>query len=233
MRELVFDTETTGFYAEGGDRIVEIGMVELVDRKMTGNNLHMYFNPEKIISEETIAVHRLTNEFLADKPTFASKADEILKYIGDDSALVAHNASFDMSFLNAELLRAGKPVIDQARFVDTLALSRRKYPQYSKHNLDAICRRLDISLDEREKQGHGALLDSLLLVKVYFDLTDKKELDLSGETLLYEGREKIDLTELYKTAPKKDFRTVAPTDDEQNLHAEFLAKFKIATIWNT
>ncbi|MDR2933690.1 MAG: DNA polymerase III subunit epsilon [Rickettsiales bacterium] len=233
MRELVFDTETTGFSAENGDRMVEIGMVELIDKRMTGNNLHLYFNPEKTISDEVIAVHHLTNEFLSDKPKFTEMAEEILKYIGDDSVLIAHNAAFDMSFLNTELLKAGKSAIDPSRFIDTLLLSRRKYPQYSKHSLDAICRRLDISLDEREKQGHGALLDSLLLVKVYFDLTDKKELDLTGNSDKDFLQEKINLSDLYKDAVKKDFRIVLPTADEVKSHDEFLAKFKTPTIWNT
>lgn len=229
MRELVFDTETTGFYADKGDRIIEIGMVELVDRKLTNNNLHMYFNPEKEISKDAIEVHKITNEFLFDKPLFSEKAKEIFDYIGSDSKLIAHNASFDMSFLNMELKKAGFPIIEKDRFIDTLSLSRKKYPQYSKHSLDAICNRLDISLSEREKQGHGALLDSLLLVKVYFDLTDKKELDFAEDNKQKQNV-KIDLLKLYNDKTIKNFRTVFPSQIELDDHDSTISKIK-DSIW--
>lgn len=223
MRELVFDTETTGFYADNGDRMIEIGIVEIVNRRMTGNNLHMYFNPEKEVSKEAIAVHKLTNEFLSDKPKFIDKAKEIFDYIGSDSNLIAHNASFDMSFLNMELVKAGFPAIGKDRFIDTLILSRRKYPQYNKHSLDAICNRLDISLTEREKNGHGALLDALLLVKVYFDLTDKKELDLNDFDLKIKQGVRLDLLKIYENKPIKNCRVVSPKDHELADHEKLIS----------
>lgn len=233
MRELVFDTETTGFYADRGDRIIEIGMVELIDRKLTNNNLHLYFNPEREVSKDAVAVHKITDEFLHDKPLFKEKAKEILDYIGNDSKLIAHNASFDMSFLNMELLRAGFPSIEENRFIDTLELSRKKYPQYRKHSLDAICNRLDISLSEREKKGHGALLDSLLLVKVYFDLTDKKELDLVDDNNETKQKtiKKINLSKIYGNKPIKHFRKVILKNNELLLHKKVISKIK-NSIWN-
>ena len=230
MRELVFDTETTGFYADNGDRLIEIGMVELINRQITGNNLHLYFNPEREVSSDAIAVHKLTNEFLSDKPKFAEKVNEIINYIGNDSILIAHNASFDMSFLNMELIRSGFGPIDKNRFVDTLLLSRKKYPQYTKHSLDAICNRLDISLSEREKNGHGALLDALLLVKVYFDLTDKKELDLSDD-LNEKHILKQDLSQIYK-GDIKHFRFIDPTSEELMEHEKLIEKLK-NPIWKS
>ncbi|MCA3693403.1 DNA polymerase III subunit epsilon [Aquidulcibacter sp.] len=173
MREIVFDTETTGTDPERGDRIVEIGCVELIDLVPTGATFHRYINPERDVPAEVVRVHGLTNEFLADKPVFGASevVEELLAFIGD-APLVAHNAEFDRRFLNAELGRLGLPLIPKERCVDTLVIARKKYPG-APASLDALCRRLNIDLTARDK--HGALLDSQLLAAVYLELKGGRE----------------------------------------------------------
>ena len=143
MREIVLDTETTGMNPAEGDRMVEIGCIELVNHMPTGKNLQLYINPEREISEEVIAVHGITNEFVADKPTFAECYTDFIDFIGKDSKLVIHNAEFDMKFINYQLGQVGHPAISWSRVVDTLAMARKKFPG-SPANLDALCRRFDI-----------------------------------------------------------------------------------------
>ncbi|HET8534802.1 MAG TPA: DNA polymerase III subunit epsilon, partial [Sphingomicrobium sp.] len=154
MREIVFDTETTGLNPSGGDRIVEIGCVEIYNRVETGRHFHAYFNPEREMPSEAEAVHGLTTIFLSDKPRFSDKVDELLDFI-EDSPLVAHNASFDFGFLNFELEQCGRPAVCMSRMVDTLMLARSKHPG-AKHSLDALCVRFGIDRSQRIK--HGALL---------------------------------------------------------------------------
>ncbi len=171
MREIVFDTETTGLDSTA-DRVIEIGGVELVDRFLTGNTFHVYINPEgREVHPEALAVHGISNAALADKPVFSQVADEFLEFISD-AKLIAHNASFDIGFLNAELARAGHPAIDSSHVVDTLAIARRKHPM-GPNSLDALCRRYGIDNSHRAK--HGALLDSELLAEVYIELVGGKQ----------------------------------------------------------
>lgn len=166
MREIVFDTETTGLEPGEGHRIVEIGCVELRDHFPTGNTLQFYLNPERDIPVESVRVHGLTAEFLADKALFADIADEFLAFIGD-APLVIHNASFDIKFINAELKRAGRPAIPLARAIDTIEIAKRKVPG-ARYSLDELCKRFGIDLTVRAK--HGALLDAQLTAEVYLEL---------------------------------------------------------------
>ena len=174
MREIVFDTETTGLNPLGGDRMVEIGCVEIINRVETGRHYHAYFYPERDMPFEAEMVHGLTNAFLSDKPLFADKAEELLEFI-EDSPLVAHNASFDFGFLNYELERCGRPTVSMNRMRDTLQLARMKHPG-AKHSLDALCMRFGIDRSHRVK--HGALLDAQLLAQVYVELTGGRQIGL-------------------------------------------------------
>ncbi len=174
IREIIFDTETTGLYPGNGDRLVEIGCIEIIDYVKTGRTFHVYINPERDISDEAYQVHKLSTEFLSTKPVFKDIADDFLDFIGEDSNLVAHNAVFDIAFINMELARIGKPKIDQARVVDTLKISRKKFPKQRKHSLDALCKKYNINNAIRSVEGHGALLDSELLLQVYVKLLDIK-----------------------------------------------------------
>ena len=174
MREIVFDTETTGLNPAGGDRMVEIGCVEMFNRVETGRHFHAYFNPERAMPSEAEAVHGLTTIFLSDKPSFADKAEELLDFI-EDSPLVAHNASFDFGFLNFELERCGRAGVPLSRMVDTLVLARTRHPG-AKHSLDALCMRFGIDRSQRVK--HGALLDAQLLAQVYVELTGGRQIGL-------------------------------------------------------
>ena len=174
MREIVFDTETTGLNPSGGDRMVEIGCVEIYNRVETGRHFHAYFNPERDMPIEAEAVHGLTAIFLSDKPRFSEKVAELLDFI-EDSPLVAHNASFDFGFLNFELERCGLAAVSMSRMVDTLTLARSKHPG-AKHSLDALCVRFGIDRSHRVK--HGALLDAQLLAQVYVELTGGRQIGL-------------------------------------------------------
>ena len=174
MREIVFDTETTGLNPAGGDRMVEIGCVEMFNRVETGKHFHAYFNPERLMPSDAEAVHGLTNIFLSDKPLFGDRVEELLDFIAD-SPLVAHNAAFDFSFLNFELERCGRPIVCGSRMVDTLTLARTRHPG-AKHSLDALCVRFGIDRSHRVK--HGALLDAQLLAQVYVELTGGRQIGL-------------------------------------------------------
>jgi DNA polymerase-3 subunit epsilon len=174
MREIVFDTETTGLNPGGGDRMVEIGCVEIYNRVETGRHFHAYFNPERAMPSEAEAVHGLTTVFLSDKPFFSEVAEQLLDFI-EDSPLVAHNASFDFGFLNFELERCGRAPVPMTRMIDTLMLARSKHPG-AKHSLDALCMRFGIDRSHRVK--HGALLDAQLLAQVYVELTGGRQIGL-------------------------------------------------------
>ncbi|WP_370676261.1 DNA polymerase III subunit epsilon [Pleomorphomonas sp. PLEO] len=177
MREIVFDTETTGLDPKTGDRLVEIGCVEVVNRFPTGRNFHVYINPGRSVPKEAFDVHGLSDEFLADKPRFDDVADAFLAFV-DDAQLVAHNASFDMGFINFELKASGRSTYGTDRVVDTLMMARRKHPG-APASLDALCNRYGIDRSRRVK--HGALLDAELLAEVYLELTGGRQagLDLS------------------------------------------------------
>ena len=174
MREIVFDTETTGLNPAGGDRLVEIGCVEMFNRVETGRHFHAYFNPERDMPFEAQEIHGLTNLFLSDKPRFAEGVEALLDFI-EDSPLVAHNAGFDFGFLNFELERCGRPAVGLHRMIDTLTLARSKHPG-AKHSLDALCMRFGIDRSHRVK--HGALLDAQLLAQVYVELTGGRQIGL-------------------------------------------------------
>jgi DNA polymerase III subunit epsilon len=166
MREIVLDTETTGLSPRDGHRIVEIGAVELINHMPSGESFHVYLNPMRDMPREAEAIHGLSSEFLKDKPTFDAIADSFLAFIGKDPMII-HNASFDMTFINWELMAIGRQAIDPAQVVDSLAIAKQKYPMAS-NSLDALCRRFGIDLSKRTK--HGALLDSELLADVYLEL---------------------------------------------------------------
>lgn len=174
MREIVFDTETTGLSFQGGDRLVEIGCVEMVNRVETGRTFHAYFHPERTMPPEASAVHGLTDAFLSDKPLFAARVDEMLEFLGD-APLVAHNATFDMSFLNGELQRCGRPMVAMGRMIDTLPIARSRHPG-AKHTLDALCSRYGV--DRSHRVLHGALLDAQLLAQVYVELMGGRQIGL-------------------------------------------------------
>jgi DNA polymerase-3 subunit epsilon len=175
MREIVLDTETTGFEPSEGHRIVEIGCVELIDHLPTGNSYRCYLNPERLVPIESQRIHGLTDEFLADKQKFAEVAEEFLAFLGD-APLVIHNASFDLKFVNAELHRTGHPPIPHARAIDTIEIAKAKIPG-ARYSLDELCKRFAIDLSSRTK--HGALLDAELTAQVYLELVGGRQRKLS------------------------------------------------------
>lgn len=174
MREIIFDTETTGFDPQSGDRMVEIGCIEMIDRVETGESFHCYYNPQRTMPKAAEQVHGLSDVFLSDKKLFASGADELLEFLGEAN-LVAHNAQFDFNFLNAELVLCGKKPVSQFRMVDTLAIAKVKHPG-AKLSLDALCSRYGIDRSHRVK--HGALLDAELLTQLYIELTGGRQIGL-------------------------------------------------------
>jgi len=174
MREIVFDTETTGLDPRSGDRMVEIGCIEMVNRVPTGRTFHAYFNPDRPMPIEAEQVHGLGDAFLADKPRFHETMHELLEFLAD-SPLVAHNAQFDFGFLNWELGACGHPEVALERMIDTLAIARRRHPG-AKHSLDALCTRYGI--DRSHRVRHGALLDAELLAQVYVELTGGRQIGL-------------------------------------------------------
>lgn len=178
LREIVFDTETTGLDPYQGHRLVEIGCVELLNRIPTGQIFHCYFNPERDMPAEAFAVHGLSSQFLGEKPLFAELAGDLLAFLGD-APLIAHNAAFDLGFLNAELERVKRPPLPRARLIDTLLLARRKYPG-AQNRLDDLCQRFRIDNSRRTK--HGALLDAELLAEVYLELIEVRQAQLGLET---------------------------------------------------
>jgi len=230
MREIVFDTETTGLSPLNGDRLVEIGCVELFNRVETGRTFHAYFNPGRSMPSEAEAVHGLSDIFLSDKPFFHENCEELLDFIGD-APLVAHNASFDFGFLNAELELCGRPLICMTRMVDTLALARTRHPG-AKHSLDALCTRYGVDRSLRIK--HGALIDAQLLSQVYVELTGGRQIGLSlaAETVAAPTRsdERI-MVSASVSAIVRPPRPHAPTEDELARHAAFLAEIT-DPLWN-
>ncbi|HEU4498260.1 MAG TPA: DNA polymerase III subunit epsilon [Sphingomicrobium sp.] len=220
MREIVFDTETTGLSPAAGDRMVEIGCIEMVGRVETGRHFHCYFNPERPMPSEAEAVHGLSDVFLSDKPLFSDKAEELIEFIGD-SPLVAHNASFDFGFLNHELERCGRTVVCMSRMVDTLVLARSRHPG-AKHSLDALCTRYGVDRSLRVK--HGALLDAQLLAQVYIELTGGRQIGLG---LIAEAPTSVTVS-LTPTRPTpgviREARPHGPSLEELARHRAFVAK---------
>ena len=226
MREIVLDTETTGLSPDNGDRIVEIGCVELINHVPTNNTYQVYLNPEKDMDPGAEKVHGLTNEFLLDKPKFIEIADSFLDFIGD-SNLIAHNADFDINFLNSELVRAKKDKINNNRVVDTLKIARSKFPG-ARNSLDALCKRFFV--DNSNRSLHGALLDSELLAEVYLELVGGKEpdLELSTNTIKKDNNSQNRTSNV--SARKNKLKTRITNIDEKN-HRDFLASLPKESLW--
>jgi len=225
VREIVFDTETTGLSPAAGDRIVEIGCVEIYNRVETGRHFHAYFNPERDMPSEAEAVHGLTAIFLSDKPRFSEKAEELIEFI-EDAPLVAHNATFDFGFLNWELERCGRPPVCMSRMVDTLSLARSKHPG-AKHSLDALCMRFGIDRSQRIK--HGALLDAQLLAQVYVELTGGRQIGLG----LVADTASVDIRQSkgpVTTRERREPRPHAAAAEELERHRAFIAQL-VNPLW--
>ncbi|SEN11849.1 DNA polymerase-3 subunit epsilon [Loktanella fryxellensis] len=227
MREIVLDTETTGFEPEDGDRIVEIGAVELINHMPTGRTYHQYINPQRTMPQGAFEVHGLGDDFLRDKPVFAAVAQDFLDFIGADARLVIHNAAFDMKFLNAELGWAKKPLIAADRALDTLAIARRQFPG-SPASLDALCRRFGINNDARTL--HGALLDSEILAEVYLELIGGRQPDFGLAT---QGQQAASTTTNAKWRAKPREKPLPPrlTAEEAAAHDAFVAKLGDDAVW--
>jgi len=225
MREIVFDTETTGLDPNQGDRLVEIGCIELVNRFPSGRTFHCYFNPERDMPEAAFKVHGLSFDFLKDKPLFIHKVEELIEFLGD-APLIAHNAMFDLGFLNAELGRAKKIAVSRERLVDTLMLARRKYPGGS-NRLDDLCVRYKIDNSKRVK--HGALLDAELLAEVYVELIGARQANLGLATVASGSVETRTVSATMHTRPIP----LAPrvTAEERAAHRAFVATLGDDAIW--
>ena len=229
MREIIFDTETTGFDPLTGDRMVEIGCIEMIGRVITGENFHCYYNPQRGMPSAAEQVHGLSATFLSDKPLFAHRADALLEFLGD-SPLIAHNASFDFGFLNMELEKCGRARIDMTRMVDTIALARIRHPG-AKLSLDALCTRYGIDRSHRTK--HGALLDAELLAQLYIELTGGKQigLELAPEETAQEKSDIRNERLVLVDRPVRPARPHRASAEELERHREFMATIKDA-IWN-
>ncbi len=232
MRQIFLDTETTGLSADNGDRLVEIGLIEMDGRRLTGNNRHWYLNPERSSHPDALRVHGLTDEFLADKPKFAEVADELLAFVAD-AELVIHNASFDLGFLDAELARLGKGPLAQAAqgVCDTLLMAREMFPGKS-NSLDALCRRLEV--DNSSRTLHGALMDAELLAEVYINMTRGQDaLLIDAGTEGGGGPRELAALDLSQF----QLPVLAASADEAAAHEAILAELDKAsggkTIWRT
>lgn len=225
-REIVFDTETTGFYPLKGDRIIEIGALELINHVPTGRVYHQYINPEREVPEEAVKVHGLTTEYLKDFPVFSEIAQEWVDFVGDDGILVAHNASFDIDFINYELTKLGYEEYKWDRVVDTLEIAKNKFPGQH-NNLNALCKRFNI--DNSARTFHGALLDAQLLAEVYLELLGGAEptMDLSGAS-------KNTKKEYVSVETKKIYREPRHFEinaEELTVHRTFLEKNIKGALW--
>ena len=218
MRQIFLDTETTGLSPESGDRVIEIGCVEMLNRRLSGRNLHFYLNPERRSHEDAIKIHGLTDEFLADKPLFASIADELLGFV-DGAEIIIHNAGFDVGFLNEELRRLGRPKFPGfvKQITDSLLMAREMFPGKA-NSLDALCKRLEV--DNSNRSLHGALLDAGLLAEVYIRLTrgqNSLAIDTGEASAAQAALEAVDFSRL-------DLRVVLADDAEAAAHAVVLAE---------
>ena len=226
-RELVLDTETTGLDPNTGDRIVEIGAVELINHMPTGRTYHQYINPQRDMPQEAFEVHGLSIQFLSDKPVFSAIAKEFAEFVGNDK-MVIHNASFDMKFLNAELKWAGLPILPLDQATDTLEIARRKFPG-AQNSLDALCRRFGIDNSMREK--HGALLDSEILAEVYLELLGGRQPDLvlasSPATSVQNNVTQISGKAKARETPLASLLT----DAEKAAHSAFVERLGDSPLW--
>jgi DNA polymerase III subunit epsilon len=228
LREIVLDTETTGLDPKRGDRLVEIGCVELLNRMPSGKEFHRYVNPERTVPAEAESVHGLSTEFLIDKPLFSAVAEEFLSFIGDDM-LVIHNATFDIGFLNAELGRLGQAEIAFARVTDTLQLARRKHPA-GPNNLDSLCKRYGIDNSKRTK--HGALMDSLLLAGVYVELLGERQAMLALAKGAEESGRGRGRSVRRKAAVRRKPLAARISAEDEDAHRVFVEGLGPKAIWN-
>ncbi len=226
MREIAFDTETTGLDPHSGHRIVEIGCVEMYGRIKTGKYFHTYLNPDRDMPEEAYRVHGISGEFLKDKPRFTDRVDAMLAFI-DSAPLVIHNASFDLRFLSAEMQWAGRTMIDTSATVDTVVLARQKFPG-APASLDALCRRFNIDLTAREK--HGALLDAELLADVYLELTGGSQSVMLLANAAAESAAGASVIDIPQREPLVA-RSFPPTAEEMQAHFAFLAAKIKQPLW--
>lgn len=225
-REIVFDTETTGFDPENGDRLVEIGAVELINHIPTGVTYHQYINPERDMPEEAYKIHGLSYEYLKDFPTFAQVADEWVEFVGD-ATLVAHNAKFDINFINYELNQLGKEGYSWDRVVDTLEIAKILFPG-ARNNLDALCRRFNV--DNTERTLHGALLDAQLLAEVYLELLGGRE----PSFLLDKNKKQAAAVQVSESDIVRKFREpriFALSEEDMKLHNDFLSTKIKGALW--
>ncbi|AWD22127.1 DNA polymerase III subunit epsilon [Fuscovulum blasticum] len=227
MREIVLDTETTGFEPSEGHRIVEIGAVELMNHLPTGRTYHQYINPERLMPKEAFEVHGLGDDFLRDKPVFQQIGAAFLEFVGD-AKLVIHNAAFDMKFLNFELSRIGLPTLPMDRAIDTLMIARQRFPG-SPASLDSLCRRFGVDNSAREK--HGALLDSEILAEVYLELVGGRQPDLVLAPVSGANRSGTVETETWRPRPRPESLPPRLTAEEEAAHLAFVAKLGDAAIW--
>lgn len=227
QREIVLDTETTGLDPQKGDRLIEIGCVELLNRIPTGREYHCYINPERDVPAEAESVHGLSTAFLKDKPRFADVARDFLNFIGDDT-LVIHNAAFDAGFLNAELARLSLPVLSFDRIVDTLQLARRRHPA-GPNNLDALCKRYGIDNSMRTK--HGALMDSLLLAEVYVELLGVRQATLGLSRGEEAGARSEQRLQRQKALPRPAPLPSRLTEEAFAIHRRFVETLGVAAVW--
>jgi DNA polymerase-3 subunit epsilon len=226
MREIAFDTETTGLDPFSGHRVIEIGCVEIIDRRITGNHFHAYMNPERDVPRAAMRVHGLTDEFLSDKPLFPDIAQGFVDFVAGDT-LVIHNAAFDMKFINYELERCNRKALSYELTVDTLLMARKKFPG-AKATLDALCQRFDISLERREK--HGALLDAELLADMYLEMLGERQSSLhflNQQQRLASGS----ASKATKLANVVEPRSFAPSPEELVAHQAFIAKYIPKPLW--
>ena len=230
MREIVFDTETTGLDPKSGDKLVEIGAVELINHMPTGVTYHQYINPEREVPEDAFKVHGLNLEYLKDFPTFREIAKEWMDFVGDDGILVAHNASFDISFINYELQGCGYPGYEWDRVIDTLEIARQKFP-HSKVNLDALCKRFGV--DNTSRTLHGALLDAQLLAEVYLELLGGQEPSMQlGEDA---HRDSVVNKVVSAQSLKRQFRSARDfplSAEDLAAHEEFMTNKIKDSVWN-
>lgn len=223
MREIVFDTETTGLSFDNGDRVIEIAAVEIDDYRLTQRSFHVYIDPEREIPASAIDVHGITNEFIRGKPKFAEVADDFLAFIGD-APLVAHNAEFDFRFLNGELKKLGRPILEPSRMVDTLAIARSRHPGAS-NSLDALCKRYGIDLSRRVK--HGALIDSEILAELYIELICEKQSSLS----LHVARNKTERAARALTTATREAALDLLTEADLDRHKASFKKAWAEGVW--
>ena len=227
LREIVFDTETTGLDPHQGDRLVEIGAIELINHLPTGKTYHQYINPQREVPEEAFKIHGLSTDFLKNYPKFSDIVKDFLSFVGDDGIMVAHNAKFDMNFINYELKHNGFNTLENNEVIDTLEIAKSKFPG-ARHNLDALCKRFNIDNSKRTK--HGALLDAELLAEVYLELLGGAEpsMNFNEENIKQQTSVLIDFK---PKNMKYEHRSFIVSKEEESNHLEFLKNDLTDAVW--